>query len=410
LWLALAGAAAIRTFLRPESHTVFPLFAASAVHWWNDQPLYVRYESLDYFRYPPLFAVAVTPFRVPGLVTGGILWTWFGMAVFAAGLYRFARDVLPREWSRERTALFLALGALGGLRGFWNAQSNALVVGMLLLAASAVVRRRWWTGAFLLAGSVWIKLTPLAPALLLCSLWPRRLAGRFAVGLAVGFLLPFLTRPPETVLGHYREWAEHLRHSGSERWPGFRDAWTVWVVLRHLEAGPVPLREPMDAAWYRVVQLASAAAVLAWCLGQRRRGASMQWLVQLSLSMGVAWLMLFGPAVEHATYVFLAPPLLAGALDAEAWPRGRWLIRTAFVLIMGLGWGTLTRPLQDGFPLVLVALPAGTALFMAWLVGFARDRAVVNDKRERERGACPLIPAPARTSLQAVAKPFPSSA
>ena len=371
VWLALAGAAAVRTSLRPESHTVFPLFAASAVHWWNDQPLYANYEPLDYFRYPPLFAVAVTPFSALGLVAGGILWTWLGMAVYAAGLYRFARDVLPGGWARARTALFLALGALGGLRGIWNAQSNALVVGLLLLAASAVVRRRWWTAASLLAGSVWIKLTPLAPALLLCALWPRRLAGRFVVALAVGFLAPLLTRPPETVLGHYREWAGHLRHSGSERWPGFRDGWTVWVVLRHVaagETGPVPLREPIDAAWYRGLQLASAAGVLAWCLGQRRRGTPVQRLVYETLGVGFAWLMLFGPAVEHATYVFLAPPLLAGVLGAEAWPRGRWLIRAAFVLVMVLGWGALTRPLQDAFPPVLLALPLGTALFLAWLI------------------------------------------
>jgi hypothetical protein len=296
------------------------------------------------------------------------------MAVYAAGLYRFARDVLPGGWTRVRTALFLALGALGGLRGFWNAQSNALVVGLLLLAASALVRRRWWTSASLLAGPVWIKLTPLAPALLLCALWPRRLAGRFAFALAVGFLVPFLTRPPETVLGHYREWAGHLRHSGSERWPGFRDGWTVWVVLRHVatgEAGPVPLREPMDSPWYRALQVLSAAGVLAWCLGQRRRGGSEQRLVYETLGVGFAWLMLFGPAVEHATYVFLAPPLLAAAVDAEAWPRGRWLIRSAFVLVMVLGWGALTRPLQDALPLVLLALPVGTALFLVWLVGYA---------------------------------------
>jgi hypothetical protein len=298
------------------------------------------------------------------------------MAVYAAGLCRFARDVLPAGWGRSRTALFLALGALGGLRGIWNAQSNALVVGLLLLASSAVVRQRWWAAASLLAGSVWIKLTPLAPALLLCTLWPRRLAGRFAAALAVGFLVPFLTRPPETVLAHYREWVGHLQHSGGERWPGFRDAWTVWVVLRHTaagEAGPLPLREPIDAAWYRGLQLASAAGVLAWCLGQQRRGAPVPWLLRGTLGMGFAWLMLFGPAVEHATYVFLAPPLLAGSLEAEDRPRGRWLIRTAFVLVMALGWGALTRPVQDAFPFVLLALPVGTALYAAWLVGCARD-------------------------------------
>jgi hypothetical protein len=223
----------VRTLVNPEKHTVFPIFAASAEHWWHDQSLYERYDDLDdYFRYPPVFAVCVTPFSRLGHTLGGILWTWLSLAVYAAGLWRFARDVVPSAWSPARTAVFLALGALGALRGLWNSQSNALVISLLLLATSALVRRRWWGAAFLLAGSVWIKLTPLAPALLLCALWPRPLLGRFALALVPGLLLPFLTRPPEVVADHYREWATHLVSSSQERWPGFRDAWTAWLAVR----------------------------------------------------------------------------------------------------------------------------------------------------------------------------------
>ena len=112
------------------------------------------------------------------------------MGVFVLGLWRFLRDVAPSKWTPTRQAVFLALGALGALRGLWNAQSNALAVGLLLLAAAALVRRRWWTAAAVLAGSVLVKLTPLAPALLLCALQPRRLSGRFALFLLAGLLAP----------------------------------------------------------------------------------------------------------------------------------------------------------------------------------------------------------------------------
>ncbi|HZY86068.1 MAG TPA: glycosyltransferase family 87 protein [Gemmataceae bacterium] len=364
----------VRTVVSPATHTVFPIFALSGEHWWADQSLYAEYKPLDHFRYPPVFAVAVTPFSLLGPRAGGVLWSWAGIAVLLAGLWRFGRDVLPRDWGPGRLALFLALGAAGALRGLWNAQSNALVVGLLLLGAAAVARRRWWAAAFLLAGSVWVKLTPLAPALLLCALWPRRLTGRFAVALAVGGLLPFLTRPPEIVLGHYREWVGHLLGSGSERWPGFRDGWTVWLVLRHLAegaTGPLPVRAPIDSSFYRAVQLLSAGAALAWCLWQRRQGAPRRWLVKVTLGMGLAWLMLFGPAVEHATYVFLTPALAAAFLERGAWPRGRGLIVAAFVLVMVLGWGAVARLLPDRLPVLLAALPVGTALYAAWLVGYA---------------------------------------
>jgi hypothetical protein len=88
--------------------------------------------------------------------------------------------------------------------------------------------------------------------------------------------------------------------------------------------------------------------------------------------MGLAWLMLFGPAVEHATYVFLAPPLLWGLLERRAWPHGQGLIWGSFLLIMVLGWGAVTRLLAPDWPVLLTALPAGTALFALWLVGYAR--------------------------------------
>jgi hypothetical protein len=317
--------------------------------------------------------VFVSPLAALGHRAGGVLWGWLNLAVYGAGLWAFAREVVPRRWSAERTACFLALGALGGLPGLWNGQSNALVVGLLLLGTAALLRRRWWRAAFLIGGSVAVKLTPLAPALLLCALWPRRLAGRLAVVLAVMAAVPFLTRPPDVVLHHYRDWFAHLASSSHKRWPGFRDAWTVWQVLRSIggEPGPIDLKEPLDSPVYRALQLLTAAAALGWCLWRRRRVRSRRWLATVTLSMGLTWLMLFGPAVEHATYVFLAPPLCWALLEGQGGRAGRWLIRMAFVFIMLLGWGTLTRPLRDRLPVLLVALPLGAALFLVWLLAYA---------------------------------------
>src|SRR4051812_30144113 len=85
LWLALGVTVSVRIVLCPESHTVYPIFAASAVHWWHDQPLSVRSEHLDYFRYPPLFPVLMTPLFPLGLTAGGIAWAWLSLAVYLAG-------------------------------------------------------------------------------------------------------------------------------------------------------------------------------------------------------------------------------------------------------------------------------------------------------------------------------------
>src|SRR4051812_37377644 len=60
LWVVLGFALTARTLYRPESHTVFPVFAAGSIRWWTDQPLYANYRPMDYFRYPPFFAVVIT--------------------------------------------------------------------------------------------------------------------------------------------------------------------------------------------------------------------------------------------------------------------------------------------------------------------------------------------------------------
>ncbi len=410
VWLILAAAVSARTFARPNSHTVFPIFATSASHWWSDVSLYELYPGLDRFRYPPVFALFVTPFGSLGFTAGGMLWSWLSMGVFVAGLWRYAQDVIPSSWTRQRLALFLMLGAAGALRGLWNAQSNALMIGLLLLGASALARvvsrriaasRDWWWAAFLLALPVCLKFTPLAPVLLLVALWPRQLAGRMLVVAAGLTLLPFLTRPPHVVLFQYREWIDNLLASGSVRWTGFRDGWTIWVVLRSqlgLAPKQIDLGEPLHSLVYRGIQLGTAAGVFVWCVWQKRRARQFQWgprwALHVALSMGLTWLMLFGPAIEHATYVFLAPPLIWALLERDAWPRGRGLVWLAFALVMVLGWGAIARAVTPLSPLILTALPVGSALFALWLLGYAASRpsarkASAPEQEEVERSDVP---------------------
>ena len=371
VWIVLAVAVCIRTVVSPENHSIFPILAGGTAHWWADQPLYADYKPLDFFRYPPVFAVAFTPFEALGTRAGGILWSLFGIGVLFVGLRRFLRDVLPGHWTPGREAVFLVLGALGALPGLWNAQSNALAAGLLLSGAALLMRERWWTASALLAGSILIKLTPLAPALLLCVLQPRRLTSRLALFVGMGLLIPFLTRPPAVVLDHYREWFAQMAYLGGERWPGFRDAWTVWLVVRQWACGVTDapdLKAPLHSVAYRVLQLSAAAATLAWCLWQRQRIADPRRLVTVVLATGMAWLMLFGPATEHATYVFLAPFLIWAFLERDARPADRLLIGSALFLILFPAWDAVGRMAPAFVPVLLTSLPAGTMLFTVWII------------------------------------------
>jgi hypothetical protein len=204
-------------------------------------------------------------------------------------------------------------------------------------------------------------------------------------------MVPFLTRPAGVVLQHYADWVAQQKLLANERWPGFRDAWTVWQVVKHTLTGElIDLKAPLDNAVYRTVQLVTAGSCLAWCLWKRRRGIGSRQLVLATLSMGSVWAMLFGPAVEYPTYVFLAPFLAAAVVDNDSPPARRFLAAIASVLILTFGWGLLSLRLIAVFPPVLAALPIGTALFAIGLTLSEQPRAVLRVYRPQKQGVAPV--------------------
>ena len=187
------------------------------------------------------------------------------------------------------------------------------------------------------------------------------------------------------VLGHYADWLVSLVQSSSTRWPGFRDGWTLWLVASHLGQNcdwRLLLEAPIVSVGYAVLQFMAAVLTLIWCLWQQSNGLDRRRLVCVSFAMTMVWLMLFGPAVEQMTYTFLAPSLAWALLER----RGRWLSAGAFVLIALLGWDPLIHSWIDRAPVLLAALPAGTVLFVVWLIGWTWRAARRKPAGERPAG------------------------
>jgi hypothetical protein len=162
------------------------------------------------------------------------------------------------------------------------------------------------------------------------------------------------------VLTQYEQWTRYLLDSSATRWPSFRDAWTVWEWFH----------SPTNLPAYRTLQLLSGCAVLFWCLRAAGRALTDRARLLLTLSLGLAWLSLFGPAVEYSTYVLLAPVLIWALIESFERRLGRPLTLAAFLLVTILGAGGIERALAPLSSLFRLSLPIGAFLFVCWLLAF----------------------------------------
>ncbi|HEV2969303.1 MAG TPA: glycosyltransferase family 87 protein [Pirellulales bacterium] len=400
-WIALAVAASVKTIIEPQLHTVYTAFSHGSRDWWDGNSLYV---DRAYY-YSPTFAIAMTPFAIFPDWLGGVFWNLASVGLLAWSLRVFFRDVLavplppplgegrgegvgstgasphPNTLPKgEGTAsalwkptlgllparsegLFHLLVLLGTARSVWSGQSNAILVALVLFAGAAIVRGRWWRGSFLLAAPVYIKIWPLVAVGLFCVQWPKRLTARVAICAAALGLVPFLTKPAVAVLGAYADWYHCLvnRQATQFRFPGYRDAWTIWEQFE----------SPVDKRAYLILQIAAGAATLGWCLWQRRRTSSAKRLAIFTIAAWSAWQLLFGPGTERLTYNLIAPALAWGVLTAFDSRRGRIWIAATYVTTYILGLGGMERLLSGVVPAAVALEPIGVLMFTGWLAWHA---------------------------------------
>jgi hypothetical protein len=369
VWAAALVLLGGNALLRPYRGTVYPIFAEAGRRWVAGADLYRPVPGLDEYRFGPLPTALVVPFGLLPDGPGGLLWRLAGAAVFCVGLAWWGRIVLPRPGGWAALFLLVAPLTFGNVH---NGQANVLILGLLLLGVAAVARDRFNVAALCLTVATLFKLYPVAVALLLAALYPRRLGPRLAVALVAGLLLPFVLQRPAYVAAQYAGWVEHLAQDDRQVRPRefwYRDARLLWAA-------------PMSAHAYQLAQAAGAAAAAAACLWARRAGLERARLLALLLGLGCCWMTALGPATESATYVLLGPTvawlLLCGRSDHHTAPlRALWL--TSYTLLVASqaasalpgGWGRLLQSLGPQ-PLAALLLMGGLLALGAARTGWER--------------------------------------
>jgi hypothetical protein len=312
-WVAVLLIVCGRVLLARHSHSVYPLYAAAARHWQAGTDLY---DPAAGYRYSPTVAVLLVPFGALPDALGDVVWRLLMAAAYLTALAWWGRAVLPIRLTRTQTAALFLLALPLSVGNLNNGQSNLLVLALLLAAVAGTARKRWNLAAGCVALACLFKVYPIVVGLLLALVYPRRLAGRLLIALAVGLALPFLFQGPDYVSGQYQAWLHHLHSSDRQDLPlelVYRDVrllWRVWLI-------------PLGTAAYAALQVVAGAGIAAVCLAQRIR-QDRHLLVTL-LGLGCCWMTLFGPATESCTYGLLAPTLAWAILEAWLDRRAAWL-------------------------------------------------------------------------------------
>jgi hypothetical protein len=365
-WGVALLAVCARVALTPYRHNTFPIYAAAARAWAEGTGLYGRcFEGLDVFRYSPLVAGLLVPLAALPDRLANVLWRLLNAGAFLGALLWWARAVLPAPLTGARRGLLCLLVLPLAVPSLNNGQCNCLLAGLVLAAVAAASEERWALAAGALALATWWKVYPLAAGLLVTAAYPRRLAGRLVLALAVAAALPFLMQAPGYVAGQYADWVAYLRADDRQQLP--LDFWLRDVrLLFRVWLAPLP-----DGA-YPLLQVAAGLGCAALCLAARRRRWPPRRLLTLLTGLACCWMTVVGPSVESCTFVLLAPSLaaalvLAGDGPAPACRRGALFAGYGlFLLAHVAGWFSWGKAVTN-----LGVQPLAALVFLACLVAEA---------------------------------------
>lgn len=309
----------------------FEIFRAASRHLLSGEDLYADYpgELQDRYKYSPTFAVLFAPFAWLPSPLALFLWNTLNALVLFVAIER----ALPARPALVANAVLLP----EILRAMQNAQSNALVAGLIILAFTYLERNRAWRAAAAVVLGACIKIFPLAA---LSFAIPRRRVLRTGVAAAASGLallaLPLLLTGPRALAGQYRSWRSLESLDAQQRWFSVMELLHRWL----------------RADWPNwPVQLIGTLILLAPLALRRNRWDDARFRL-LYLCSVLLFVVLFNHQAERASYVIA----FAGvAMWFAAEPRARW--RTAMFSV-----ALITIPLMSTLIPVPAIMKSSTAM------------------------------------------------
>jgi len=169
--------------------------------------LLIRHENLytehpeyywDFYRYTPTFAVLMAPFALFPEYIGVFLWSSLNALALFWGVKSIFRD------NERKGSLVLWIILIELITSLQNCQSNALVVGLMLLSFASFQRQESIRASFFTTLNFFIKIYGFASAALF-FLYPKKLKfiGFSLMWMIILFLLPLVFISPEELKMQY---------------------------------------------------------------------------------------------------------------------------------------------------------------------------------------------------------------
>jgi len=331
LWVVPLLVISVMVVVKPEDHSVTPVYHEAVKGWWQQHPLYNN--PFKAFYYCPQFTLLFGPFHLLPRAAGDILWRVAGTAGIAAGVLLFC-GALPGQRRDQAFFMVTVLAMPLCLQAMQFGQANVHLAAALLLAAWSLSTQRWWAATILLWLATAIKPLGLAAMGLAWAAYPH-LWWRLALGLPVFMIVPFGFGPAGYVWQQYLACAENLRQSAGVTEHRFADLNGLLRTFGTPLSGPASL----------VVRAVAGGLFMLWCRrASLRQPEPLRALVWLGAA--AVFLMLFNPMTEANSYA-----VLAAVLGLIAWwhfsrgARAVGGVLAAMVLSMGL----LPEPLRPLF-------------------------------------------------------------
>ncbi|MBS1687897.1 MAG: DUF2029 domain-containing protein [Bacteroidetes bacterium] len=263
------------------------VFRQSFLHLLHGKDLYTIYpaEQWDLYKYSPTFALFMAPLNILPDMAGLICWNLLNALVLFAAI-----SMLP--FTDKKKALLLLFIALELLISMQNAQSNALLAGLMIAAFGCLERRKMLWAALWLVLATFIKVYG-AIGFCLFLFYPDKLKFiLYSLGWTIIMaLLPLTVIPAHTLIYEYKSWAGMMAADQSASYGlsvmGWLHSWFGLEQGKNLVSfiGTILFLLPLfrfklyKNAQYRLLTLAS---ILIWVVIFNHKAESPTFIITLS--------------------------------------------------------------------------------------------------------------------------------